>query len=288
MTQYPTGETPPLTMMENLYKTDRYSSPAASRGLRDMHHERIRTQLASDPEWKERFSGIESPRPLDAVDLLDQLDRTPLLFAEGGVLDLSQGPAMHVLVPPYDYSGSVPGSTARMFPKHEPGTIGLGADAGNVSGVDTDRQEGTCWVGVGLFSSQTINVRVAPMIFWKSMWTLSVAGVVVFTSSPWADWVANVRSQAYDGAGPVSPLLTEELVHRRIRDAPGPSWAQDDSYGSGTAPTMHSYFTIPGGTARWFNVMAHGLAEVDYSFENTAAAQCGMDLNINLIVVERL
>ena len=126
------------------------------------------------------------------------------------------------------------------------------------------------------------------LIFWRSLWTIGVAGIVVVTSSPWSDWKASVRTQAYDASGPVSPLLSELLVHRRLRDAPGAEWLKDDSFDSGTAPTMHSFFTIPGGTTRWFNVMAHGISEVDYSFENSAFATCGMDVNVNLIVVERL
>lgn len=287
MTTNAGGEAPPLKMMKDLYQYEKLPVADVRRRSREANHERIRERMKGDPEWAAHFGDVQLSLVLEPVDILEQLDADPMLVSDSA-LDLSQGSAMHVLVAPYHYGGRDPGSTARTFPNHERGTIGMGADAGNVEGVDVDRQEGTCWIGVGLFSSQTINVRVAPMIFWKSMWTLGVAGVVVFTSSPWADWKANVSTQAYDSAGPVTPLQTEQIVHRRLRDAPGPSWKKDDSWGSGTVPTMHHYFTIPGGTTRWFNVIANGLAEVDYSFENTAAAQCGMDLNVNLIVVERL
>jgi hypothetical protein len=287
MTENKTVEAPPIKMMESLSQTDEYAAPAVPRSVREANHERIRKQLAGDREWYEKFSSSQLPRSLETVDTLDRLDANPM-FAAGGFLDLSQGPATHVLVPPYHYDGRGAGSTARLFPNHQAGTIGLGARAGSIDGLDTDIQEGTCWVGVGLFSSQTIRVRVAPMIFWRSLWTIGVAGIAVFTSSPWSDWKASVRTQAYDASGPVSPLLSELLVHRRLRDAPGAEWLKDDSFDSGTAPTMHSFFTIPGGTTRWFNVMAHGISEVDYSFENSAFATCGMDVNINLIVVERL
>lgn len=278
---------PPLEMMAQLHALNRNLSPEAVRPIRARHNERIRQVLRADPEMADHIAGIPTVDSISPIDTLEKLDH---LFdraaADRSPPDFSQGPALQVLVPPYHYGGRNQGN-ARMFPDPDRGTIGLGARAGNVDGVDDDRQEGICWIGVGLFSSQTIQVRVAPMVFWKSMWTLSVAGVVVFTSSPWADWKAWVQTQAYDSAGAATPLLIEQLVHRRKREAPG-GWAHDDSWDSGTAPTMHTFLTIPAGTTRWFNVLAHGIAEVDYTFENSAAAQCGMDLNVNLIVVERL
>ncbi|RVW08742.1 hypothetical protein EGT67_14540 [Prescottella agglutinans] len=126
------------------------------------------------------------------------------------------------------------------------------------------------------------------MIFWTSMWDLQVLGYDVLTTPPSADWKASVQSQAYDEKGPVTQLLDELLVHRRKREAPGTSWAKDDDSDGGTAPAMHTFLTIPAGATRWFNVLAHGIAEVDYTWQSTAGAQCGMDVNVNLIVVERL
>jgi hypothetical protein len=275
-------------MMAQFAHVDR-APPPTPRSERAAVHDSARRLVEADPETAARLADRPDPATRARLDTLDRLDH--LLeprAADAAPLDFAQGPSLQVLVPPYHYSGRVPTNNARTFPDHVQGTIGIGADAGAVSGVDDDRQEGVCWVGVGLFSSQTIQVRVAPMMIWKTMWTLSVAGVVVFTSSPWADWQASYEVQAYDGNGPVTPLQTELLVHRRLRDAPGPHWVEDDSYETGNGPTLHTYLTIPGGETRWFNVLGHGLAEVDYSFENAAAAQCGMDLNVNLIVVERV
>jgi hypothetical protein len=276
-------------MMEQFARRDQAPSPPGRRTERSTEHERARRLVEVDPEIAARLADRPDPGSQLRLDALDRLDH---LFepraADAAPLDFSQGPSLQVLVPPYHYSGKDPHGNARMFPDHAAGTIGLGATAGNVEGSDDDRQEGVCWIGVGLYSSQTIQVRVAPMVIWKSLWTLSVAGIVFVTSSPWADWQASYQVQAYDGNGPVTALQSELLVHRRLRDAPGARWVHDDSYETGNGPTLHTYLTIPGGQTRWFNVLAHGVAEVDYSFENSAAAQCGMDLNINLIVVERV
>lgn len=126
------------------------------------------------------------------------------------------------------------------------------------------------------------------MVFWSSMWNLHVLGFDYLTTPPSADWKASVQSQAYDEKGPVTSLLDELLVHRRMRKAPGTSWAKDDNSDGGVAPGMQTFLTIPAGTTRWFNVLAHGVAEVDYTWQSQGAAQCGMDVNVNLIVVERL
>ncbi|WP_448006861.1 hypothetical protein [Agromyces bauzanensis] len=243
---------------------------------------RWRELVLQDPAAAAELDRVPNLGPLPPADPFDGLKGM-----ESGVdwiPDISQGPRLRALNKPYDYSDKA--GNATLSPDHVAGHLYAGCTVASFPGYP-DSQGGIAYIGMTMSSSQTVRLRVSPLITWTSGWILRLNGFAeAGASPPWADWRVTAKVQVFDHA--LLAETSQELVHARHEEAPGAGWEELSDWNGGTVAPMHAHFTIVAGHTVWVIVGVEVKGEVDYSWQSAASAQCGTNAELRLVWVERL